>query len=65
MPDIGPRCHELRIRDENVNWRIMYRIDDDAILILDVFRKKTRATPDQVLGRCRDRIKRYDKANEE
>ena len=25
MPSIGPRCHELRIRDRNVSWRIMYR----------------------------------------
>jgi len=23
MPAIGPRCHELRIVDENVTWRIV------------------------------------------
>ena len=27
LPTIGSRCHELRIRDQNINWRIIYRID--------------------------------------
>jgi DNA-binding transcriptional regulator YiaG len=26
---IGPRCHELRIRDVTHNWRVIYRIDTD------------------------------------
>jgi hypothetical protein len=30
MPTIGRRCHELRIRDENQTWRIVYRVDEDA-----------------------------------
>jgi phage-related protein len=34
MPSIGARCHELRINDENATWRIVYRIDSDAIVIL-------------------------------
>ena len=34
MPSIGKRCHELRITDENSIWRIIYRIDSDAIIIL-------------------------------
>jgi phage-related protein len=33
MPVIGPRCHELRIPDQNVTWRIMYRVDSDAVII--------------------------------
>ena len=33
MPSIGARCHELRIVDEQVTWRILYRIDDHAIVI--------------------------------
>ncbi len=36
MPSIGKRCHELRIDDENATWRIVYRIDSDAIVILEV-----------------------------
>jgi phage-related protein len=33
MPSIGRRCHELRMSDEKVSWRIVYRIDTDAIVI--------------------------------
>jgi phage-related protein len=38
----------------------MYRIDDDAILILEVFQKKTQQTPKQVIDSCKRRIKEYD-----
>ena len=60
MPSIGPRCHELRIVDENVNWRIVYRIDQDAIVILDVFEKKTNRTPQHVIDVCKKRLKNYE-----
>ena len=60
MPSIGSRCHELRINDENKTWRIIYRIDDDAIVIVDVFAKKTNQTPDAVIKRCQKRLKQYD-----
>ncbi|MCX5884493.1 MAG: type II toxin-antitoxin system RelE/ParE family toxin, partial [Proteobacteria bacterium] len=45
VPSIGPRCHELRVKEENRIWRIVYRIDDDAIVILEVFDKKSQKTP--------------------
>ena len=60
MPSIGSRCHELRINDESVIWRIIYRIDTDAIVILDVFQKQTQRTPQNVLERCKKRIQTYD-----
>ena len=60
MPDIGPRCHELRINDKTVTWRIIYRIDADLILILDVFEKKSQKTPKRVIDTCRQRAKRFD-----
>lgn len=60
MPTIGPRCHELRIRDREQTWRIVYRIDQDAILILEIFRKKTPTTPRGVIGDCRRRLRHYD-----
>jgi phage-related protein len=62
LPDVGTRCGALRVRDAEHNWRIMYRIDDDAVLILDVYSKKTRKIPDEVIRRCKDRLKRYDSA---
>lgn len=60
MPGIGERCHELRVADGDVDWRIIYRIDPDAILIVEVFRKTTRRTPRHVVEICQWRLKRYD-----
>ena len=36
MPSFAARCHELRVNDEGRTWRLMYRLDDDAILTLAV-----------------------------
>ena len=41
MPVIGSRCHELRIQDEKQTWRIIYRVDADAVVIAEVFAKTT------------------------
>lgn len=60
MPSVGRRCHELRIPDKNQTWRIVYRIDDDAILVLHVFSKKSGRTPKSVIKACKDVLKRYD-----
>jgi phage-related protein len=60
MPSIGAHCHELRIRDSDKNWRIIYRIDNDAILILEVFQKTTQKTPTSIIANCQKRLKRYD-----
>jgi phage-related protein len=60
MPSIGPRCHELRIADERMDWRIVYRLDSDAIVIVEVFEKKARKTPQSVIDTCRRRLRNYD-----
>ena len=60
MPSIGRRCHELKILDKGAAWRIVYRIDKDAIVILEVFSKKTEKTPDSVMTTCKQRMVRYD-----
>ncbi len=62
MPSIGARCHELRINDETATWRLIYRIDEDAIIILEVFSKKTQQTSKKVIDVCKKRIKDYDNA---
>jgi phage-related protein len=62
MPSVGSCCHELRVNDVAGNWRLMYRIDTDAIVILEVFAKKTRATPKAVIKTCQKRLKEYDDA---
>ena len=62
LPSIGPRCHELRINDEQATWLIIYRTDSDAIIILEVFGKKSRATPKTIIDLCKVRLKDYDNA---
>lgn len=59
MPGIGPACHELRVRDGDANWRLVYHVAEDAIVVLDVFAKKTQATPKSVLEACRQRLATY------
>lgn len=58
MPVIGPRCHELRINDpiQRVTWRVVLRIDDDAIVIGE-------KTPKAVIDACKRRFKLYDDAS--
>ncbi len=60
MPSIGSRCHELRINDQDNTWRVISRIDDDAIVIADVFAKKTQQTPKRVIDTCKQRLADYD-----
>jgi len=62
MPTIGARCHELRIVDQNATWRIVYRSDSDAIVIAEVFKKKTAQTPKTVIKAAKRRLKHYDNA---
>ena len=60
MPEIGRRCHELRIADREHTWRIIYRVDPDAIVIAEVFSKRRRKTPPNVIERCKLRLHGYD-----
>lgn len=60
MPSVGPHCHELRITDEESNWRVIYRLDEDAVINLEVFLKKSQRTPREIIDVCKKRIKRYD-----
>jgi phage-related protein len=60
MPSIGKRCHELRINDVDVTWRIVFRADPDAIVVLEVFEKKSQQTSKEVIDNCKQRIRKYD-----
>jgi phage-related protein len=62
LPIVGPRCGALRVRDGQHNWRIMYRVDADAVLVLEVYAKKTQKIPQTVIDRCKKRLKAYDEA---
>ncbi len=61
MPSIGTRVHELRIVDEDLTWRLIYRLESDAIVILEVFEKKTTRTPKAVIDNCKARLKQYNR----
>ena len=65
MPSLGANCHELRIMDQNISWRILYYLTPDAVVVLEVFRKKTRATPKNVLDAARARLGKYKQLTEE
>src|SRR5213075_1806000 len=49
LPDLGSNCHELRVIDRDVTWRVVYYVASETIVILEVFAKKTRTLPKQTL----------------
>jgi phage-related protein len=59
MPVIGRGCHELRLQDQSNSWRIMYCIEPDAIVILEVFSKTSNQTPQPVIDASKARLKSY------
>ena len=63
MPAIGTQYYELRIPDSDKNWRIMFHIGPEEIVILEVFNKTTQATPAAVLNTCKARLKNYRDAS--
>jgi phage-related protein len=60
MPSIGPGCHEIRVRDEDANWRIFYRIESDIVLVILIHKKTTQKTPKRVIDLCKKRLKDHD-----
>jgi phage-related protein len=59
LREIGKNCYELRIQDAQHSWRIAYHIDSEAIVILEVFDKKTNRTPLRIIEVCKSRLDRY------
>lgn len=60
MAVIGRKCHELRIQDQVHTWRIVYRLDADAVVIAAVFSKKSQKTPPDIIATSRRRLRIYD-----
>jgi phage-related protein len=63
MPSIGKRVHELRVDDPEARktWRIVYRLEPDAVLVVHWFEKKTNATTRRVIELCKRRLGDYDR----
>ena len=49
----------------NATWRVVYRLEPDAVVILAIFSKKTQKTPQAVVEVCKERLSRYLKALKE
>jgi phage-related protein len=60
MPSIGRGCYELRVKDKDVDWRIVIRIDPDATVVGEIFEKKTSQTPKYVIDNAKRRFRHYD-----
>jgi phage-related protein len=62
LPQIAPRLHELRIKDDMKRkiWRIFYRIDPDFIVVAAVEEKKTEAISKKTANLIKRRLKDYD-----
>ena len=54
----------MRINDEAGTFRVMYRADTDAVVILDVCLKKTQQTPQSVITACKRRLHEYDRIDQ-
>ena len=65
MRDIGANCHELRVDDGDVTWRILYHVEPDAIVILEVFPKKSRTTPKHLIDVAKKRLRAYQRVAKE
>jgi phage-related protein len=48
------------VQDREATWRLVYRVDPDAVVVAEVFSKKTRAMPRTVIENCRRRLRLYD-----
>ncbi len=57
--EIGRRVHELRVNDLHETWRVIYRVDPDAIVIAEVFSRKTRSLPQHIIKACAKRYREY------
>lgn len=60
LPSVGPGVHELRVRDAGHNWRLVYRIDPDAIVIAAVFPKQSKPQQQREFDSAKRRLKTYD-----
>ena len=46
----------LETVEKKAEWRVIYYVGELAIAVLDIFQKKTRATPVDMLAKCRRRL---------
>ena len=60
LPTVGQRCHELRVRDASHQWRIVYRIDPEFIIVAHVFAKKGKGMQQREFASAARILRDYD-----
>lgn len=62
MASIGRRVHELRVDDTEMrtSWRLVYRVDSDAIVVAHWFEKRSQKTPKHEIDTAKQRLASYD-----
>lgn len=57
---VGPNVREIRIRESSGAFRVIYQATlADAVLVLNAFQKKARATPKREIDNARARLNEY------
>jgi phage-related protein len=62
MIAIGKSCYELRLRDAGTNWRLVFRVDEDAVIVVGLFRKTSPSATGRLIAVSRRRLSEYDAA---
>jgi phage-related protein len=60
VPSIGKGCYEIRILNDNKWFRIIVRIDSDAIIVANVVQKKTNRLSKKDVDTAKRTLKLYD-----
>lgn len=59
MPSIGSGVHELRFKDKSGIYRVVYCLAGAGrIWLIHAFKKKSQATPQQIIETAKERLKR-------
>ena len=58
----GQSCSNGPTESETAGMATGRGVDLDAVLVLEVYAKKTRKMPDEVVDRCKQRLQQYDSA---
>jgi hypothetical protein len=48
-----------------MTWRVLYRLDPEAVVVLAVFAKSSRTLPHHIVLACRQRCIRHDATRKE
>lgn len=63
LPIVGARCHELRVKDESHEWRIVCRIDPTFIIVANIFAKKGKSMQQREFVKAKKALAVFDIAN--